>query len=63
MLEKATKTVLSKIERYIDTEQLLQEKWRSLPPDKQQEALDFVEFFGLKKATATKQPNQSPSHY
>ncbi|NJN87797.1 MAG: DUF2281 domain-containing protein [Leptolyngbyaceae cyanobacterium SL_7_1] len=26
------------------TEQILLEKWRSLPPDKQQEVVDFVEF-------------------
>jgi hypothetical protein len=25
-------------------EQILLEKWRSLPPDKQQEVFDFVEF-------------------
>ncbi len=39
----------------MDTEQLLLEKWRSLPPDRQQEVIDFVEFLELKKATATRQ--------
>jgi hypothetical protein len=32
----------------MNTEQLL-EKWRSLPKDKQQEVIDFVEFLELKK--------------
>lgn len=36
------------------TEQLLLQKWRSLPKDKQQEAIDFVEFLELKKTTVTK---------
>lgn len=36
----------------MNTEQLLLEKWRSLPPDKQQEVIDFVEFLEFKKATA-----------
>lgn len=39
----------------MNTEQLLVEKWRSLPPDKQQEVIDFVEFLELKKATITRQ--------
>ena len=31
-------------------EQELLRKWRSLPPDKQEEVLDFVEFLGLKNS-------------
>ena len=31
-------------------EQELLSKWRSLPPDKQEEVLDFVEFLGLKNS-------------
>ena len=34
-------------------EQLLLEKWRSLPPDKQQEAIDFVEFLKFKTTSTT----------
>ncbi|MFQ4145975.1 DUF2281 domain-containing protein [Chlorogloeopsis sp. ULAP02] len=33
-------------------EQLLLEKWRSLPPDKQQEVIDFVEFLEFKTNSA-----------
>lgn len=36
----------------MNTEQLLLEKWRSLPPHKQQEVIDFVDFLELKKAPA-----------
>lgn len=43
----------------MDTEQLLLEKWRSLPPEKQQEVLDFVEFLGLEKIPVTKQAAKS----
>ena len=38
----------------MDTEQLLLEKWRSLPQDLQKEVIDFVEFLELKKTSATK---------
>ena len=41
-------------EEQMDTEQLLLEKWRSLPQDLQQEVIDFVEFLELKKTSATK---------
>jgi hypothetical protein len=34
-------------------EQLLLEKWRTLPPDKQQEAIDFVEFLKFKTTSTT----------
>lgn len=36
-------------------EQLLLEKWRSLPPDKQQEVFDFVEFLQTRQVTLSKQ--------
>lgn len=36
----------------MNTEQLLLEKWRSLPQDLQQEVIDFVEFLECKKTTA-----------
>ena len=36
------------------SEQELLTKWRSLPPDKQQEVVNFVEFIQLK--TTTKKP-------
>lgn len=34
-------------------EELLLEKWRTLPPDKQQEAIDFVEFLKFKTPSTT----------
>ncbi|MFN6518228.1 MAG: hypothetical protein RMY29_027600 [Nostoc sp. CreGUA01] len=34
----------------MSTEQELLTKWRSLPQDKQEEVLDFVEFLSLKKS-------------
>ncbi|MCC5620142.1 DUF2281 domain-containing protein [Nostoc sp. CHAB 5715] len=34
----------------MSSEQELLTKWRSLPQDKQEEVLDFVEFLGLKKS-------------
>ncbi len=37
----------------MNTEQLLLGKWRSLPADKQQEVIDFVEFLELKNASAS----------
>lgn len=40
-------------------EQLLLEKWRSLPQDLQQEAIDFVEFLKL-KTTSTTQREAEP---
>lgn len=39
----------------MSTEQELLTKWRSLPQDKQEEVLDFVEFIGLKNS-ANKTP-------
>lgn len=45
----------------MDTEQLLLEKWRFLPKDKQQEVIDFVEFLEFKKTTATGQEAESKS--
>lgn len=45
----------------MNTEQLLIEKWRSLPPDKQQEVIDFVEFLEVKKATITRQATKLKS--
>ncbi|NHC34762.1 DUF2281 domain-containing protein [Scytonema millei] len=33
-------------------EQILLEKWRSLPPDKQQEVFDFVEFLSWRTSTS-----------
>jgi hypothetical protein len=45
----------------MNTEQLLLEKWRSLPKDKQQEVIDFVEFLELKKTTATGQEAEPKS--
>lgn len=48
----------------MNTEQLLLEKWRLLPPDKQQEVIDFVKFLELKKTSATKhkaEPKSKPS--
>lgn len=33
------------------TEQQLLEKWRSLPKDKQEEVINFIEFIHLKSAT------------
>lgn len=35
-------------------EQLLLEKWRSLPPDKQQEVFDFVEFLQSRQVSVSK---------
>ncbi|PMB06862.1 hypothetical protein CEN45_09365 [Fischerella thermalis CCMEE 5198] len=35
----------------MSTEQLLLEKWRSLPLDKQQEVLDFVEFLEFRQTS------------
>jgi hypothetical protein len=43
----------------MDAEELLLEKWRSLPKDKQQEVIDFVEFLELKKTTAAGQEAES----
>lgn len=43
----------------MNTEQLLLEKWRSLPQDLQQEVIDFVEFLEFKKTTAI-QPEAEP---
>jgi hypothetical protein len=40
-------------------EQILIEKWRGLPPPKQQEVLDFVEFFQSKQGVV-KTDNQLP---
>lgn len=39
----------------MNSEQWLLEKWRSLPKDKQQEVIDFVEFLAFKKTVATRQ--------
>ncbi|MCC5644108.1 DUF2281 domain-containing protein [Nostoc sp. CHAB 5824] len=39
----------------MSSEQELLTKWRSLPQDKQEEVLDFVEFLGLKNS-ANKTP-------
>lgn len=47
----------------MNTEQLLLEKWRSLPKDKQQEVIDFVEFLEFKGTTTTKhepEPKSKP---
>lgn len=41
----------------MNLEQVVIEKLRVLPPDKQQEALDFIEF--LEHKTAVKQPRRS----
>lgn len=38
------------------TEQLLLEKWRSLPPNKQQEAFNFVEFLHSQQASISENP-------
>ncbi len=35
-------------------EQLLLEKWRSLPPDKQQEVFDFVEFLQSRQVSISR---------
>lgn len=43
-------------------EQILLEKWRSLPPDKQQEVFDFVEFLQTRQSSSqnvAKQASQS----
>ena len=46
----------------MNTKPLLLEKWRSLPKDKQQEVIDFVEFLELKKPLQLdKKPNRSLS--
>ena len=45
----------------MNTEQLLLEKWRSLPKDKQQEVIDFVEFLEFKKTTTARQEAESKS--
>ncbi|MBD2433765.1 MULTISPECIES: DUF2281 domain-containing protein [Fischerella] len=45
----------------MSTEQLLLEKWRSLPLDKQQEVLDFVEFLEFRQTSTTRQPVESTS--
>ncbi len=37
----------------MNSEQLLIQKWRSLPANKQQEVIDFVEFLELKSAAAS----------
>ncbi len=37
-------------------EQVLLEKWRSLPPDKQQEVFDFVEFLQSRQVSISKKP-------
>lgn len=42
-------------------EQLLLEKWRSLPQDKQLQAIDFVEFLKLKTTSATGQEAEPKS--
>lgn len=41
-------------------EQVLLEKWRALPPPRQQEVIDFVEFLESKQAVI-KTDNQPPS--
>lgn len=43
------------------TEQLLLEKWRSLPPNKQQEVFKFVEFLHSTAAPASKNQVNSQS--
>jgi hypothetical protein len=45
----------------MNTEQLLLEKWRLLPPERQQEVIDFVEFLELKKATTSRQAAEPKS--
>ena len=40
------------------TEQMLLNKWRSLPLDKQQEVLEFVEFLTIKRT-----PESQPTEY
>ncbi len=45
----------------MNTEQFLLEKWRSLPRDKQQEVIDFVEFLEFKKTAATQQEAEPKS--
>ncbi len=47
----------------MNTEQLLLEKWRSLPQDLQQEVIDFVEFLELKETSATKQKAEPKSKH
>jgi hypothetical protein len=44
------------------TEQVLLEKWRSLPPDKQQEVVDFVEFLQNRQSpeVIVRQNHRSP---
>jgi aromatic ring-opening dioxygenase catalytic subunit (LigB family) len=37
-------------------EQILLEKWRSLPPDKQQEVFDFVEFLQSRQVSLSQKP-------
>lgn len=44
---------------YMNTEQFLLEKWRALPPEKQQEVINFVEFLEFKKNSAI-QPEAEP---
>ncbi|MFA5865911.1 MAG: DUF2281 domain-containing protein [Phycisphaerae bacterium] len=41
----------------MDFGHILLEKWRTLPPDKQQEMLDFLDF--LQQKSAVKQPRRS----
>ncbi len=41
----------------IDDERVLLEKWRALPPDKQQEMLDFADFLHAK--ASGKRPRRS----
>jgi hypothetical protein len=40
-------------------EQLLLEKWRTLPPDKQQEAIDFIEVLKFKTPSSTQREAES----
>ena len=45
----------------MNTEQLLLQKWRSLPKDKQQEVIDFVEFLEFKKTAAIEHESEPKS--
>ncbi len=45
------------MEKQMSVEQILLDNWRVLPPEKQQEVLDFVEFLQLK--SIPKRPRRS----
>lgn len=42
-------------------EQTLLKKWRTLPPEKQQEVIDFVDFLASRSLSSNTQPSTSSS--